>query len=108
MNNIWQWFGSFSKSDLILLATFCAIVWYTIETHRLRKWQQKNVQILILDLRQRILMHQNEMFNKNAQVDRNINNEEIANIMNDILKYGKFDIQKLYAPGVIRTKKQKS
>lgn len=105
LTNIYIWFSTLTKSDLILLLTFIAIVLYTIETYKLRKWQQKSVQISILDLRQRILMHQNEMFSKNAQVDRNINNADIANIMNDILEKGRFDLRKLYAPGIIQKKK---
>ena len=106
--NIYSWFVSLTNSDTILFVTFLAIVFYSIETSRLRKWQQKSVQISILDLRQRILMHQNEMWSKNASVDRNINNREIANIMNDILEHGKFDLRKLYANGVLRNNPKKN
>lgn len=106
--SIFNWFKLLNPSDWILLATLIAIVFYTKETYVLRRWQQKSVQISILDLRQRILMHQNEMWSKNASVDRNINNREIANITNDILEYGKFDLRKLYANGVIKDNLKKN
>ncbi len=106
--NIYNWFGSLTKSDWILLLTFFAIVIYTRETFKLRKWQQKSVQISILDLRQRILIHQDTMRSQNKNVDMNINNEKIANIMNDILKRVKFDFKKLYARGVIQSHSNKN
>lgn len=94
--------SSLNISDWILLFTFFAIVAYTIETYKLRKWQQKSVQISIFDLRQRILMHADEMRSKNIPPDRNINNRETINMMNDILEHGKFNLKKLYAKGIIR------
>jgi hypothetical protein len=95
-------------SNLILFITLIAIVFYTIETRRLRKWQQKSVQIAIFDLRQRILMHGDEMRSKNVSSDLNIQNKETINMMNDILEYGEFDFKKLYANGIIKENPKKN
>lgn len=40
IKDILDWFKSLSSSDWILVATFLAIVWYTLETRQLRKWQK--------------------------------------------------------------------
>ncbi len=37
-------------ADIIQIAIFCAIVIYTWETHTLREWQQKQVQLTILNM----------------------------------------------------------
>lgn len=95
-------------SNFILFITFIAIVVSTIETRKLRKWQQKSVQIAIFDLRQRTLMHGDEMRSKGGSSDLNIQNRETINMMNDILEYGKFDLKKLYSPGIIANGHKKS
>ena len=106
---IYVFFSNFDKNDwfsfltlIVLFFTLLAIIWYSIETVRLRRWQVKQVQLSILDLHQRILMHQNEMFIQNASMDRNIGGERIANILNQIYKHGKLEIKDLYSPGIIK------
>ena len=104
LTSICIWFDKLSSSDWILLITFIAIVAYTIETYRLRRWQERSMKLSMLDLRQRILMYQNEASGKGMPFDRNIYNADVINIMNDILEHNHFDFEKLFAPGVIRKK----
>ena len=97
-----DWFSFLSF--VVLFLTFCAIVWYTVETRRLRQWQTKQLQLSVLDVHLRIAMHSNEMFSKGAQTDGNIVSRRIPNMLNDIYKHGKFDLKDLYAGGVIKDK----
>ena len=95
-------------ADYIQIAILVAIVWYSYETFKLRKWQQKNVQISILDLQQRIHMHKDENFHKGVQTNQNIGNKEIINMMNDILEHGKFNLRKIYVQGFIQEDSKKN
>jgi hypothetical protein len=39
-----------SLADTIQIGIFCALIFYTWETRKLRKWQQKQVQLTILNM----------------------------------------------------------
>ena len=96
-----------NSTDLILFWTLLAIIIYSIETYRLRDetykltiLQNKQIQLFIVDLNQRILMHNDEARSRGGG-DLNIGGRRIAKIVHKIYKFGELDDKGFYAPGVI-------
>ena len=83
----YEWLSEFSKSDWILSATLIVLIWYSIETHLLRSWQKKQVQLAIF----------------NAEVYRFKNHQNLGGlsfkfpmILRKIYELGKLDLRELY------------
>lgn len=84
----YEWFGEFSRSDWILFLTFVVLFWYSVETHLLRQWQKKQVQLSLF----------------NAEVYRFVNHGNLGGlsfkfpmILRKIYELGKLDLRELYS-----------
>jgi len=78
--------------DYIQIIIALAIIWYSIETHFLRKWQKKQVQLSILDMDIQRIRNQQEL-RGNVTPYR----ESFPMIIRDIYERGKFDVKILYS-----------
>jgi len=83
-----NWFDQLKPSDWILLLTFLAIVWYSIETHFLRKWQKKQAQAALVNL----------------VMQASINHDKLGNLhslypkpLRKIYELGKLDLRDFFA-----------
>jgi len=88
IQQIYEWFYEFSGTDWILFFTFIVLFWYSVETHFLRKWQKKQVQLSIF----------------NAEVQRFMNHGNLGGlsfrfplILRKIYELGKLDLRELYS-----------
>ena len=88
-----MWLQQLHPSDWILLFTFFAIVWYSWETRQLRKWQQKQVQLSIVDLDM-----QRVRSNAEGRGNPTPYGEAFPIIMRKIYDSGNFDPKVLYSP----------
>lgn len=84
---IYEWFYGLSKTDWILFFTLIVLSWYSLETHFLRRWQKKQVQLSIL----------------NAEIDRFKNHSNLGGlsfkipvILRKIYELEKLDLRELY------------
>lgn len=92
INRIMNMF-SLNTADYIQIAIFCALLWYSIESHFLRKWQKKQVQLTILDLDMRRVKAHAET----PQFNLSPYGEDFPIIVRKIYELGKFDPKILYS-----------
>lgn len=96
IRSIFCFFTKLSISDWILLFTLLAIIWYSIETHLLRKWQKKITQLSIVDLEVRIKIAQQEALrNGHGQSPRVTSN--YPETIRKIYQESKLDLEDLYS-----------
>mgnify|MGYP001604482525 CR=1 len=89
-----SYFWNFDRSDLILLMTFLAIVWYSWETRQLRKWQKKQAQLTLLSLHTQRQVASAEHHGRNFLPS----GEDYARTVREIMEQGKFDPKLLFTP----------
>lgn len=75
-----------TRSDWIQIALVIVVIWYSIETYRLRKEQKKAVYLQLLDM---------EMRDKSGGYKSRVN---YPLMVREIIELGKFDVKKLYSP----------
>lgn len=79
-------------SDIILIFTFFALVWYSFETRALRQWQKKQVQSAMFNLDIQRVMHHAE----HPEI-RMPYGKPFPLIMREIYELGEFDLKDLYS-----------
>lgn len=75
-----------TMSDWIQIILVIVVIWYSVETYRLRKEQKKAVYLQLLDM---------EMRDKNGGYKSRVN---YPLMVREIIELGKFDVKKLYSP----------
>lgn len=79
-------------ADYIQIAIFIALVWYSIETHLLRKWQKKQAQITLLSLDMQRVKNGAETRSNPTPYGK-----PFPIIVREIYELGKFDSKTLYS-----------
>jgi len=91
MNNI---INNFTIGDCIQIFILVALVWYSIETRQLRKWQKRQAQLTILELdMKRVETVATQRFNPAPY------GEDFPMIIRKIYELGKFNPKTLYSRG---------
>lgn len=80
--------------DFIQLAILVGLIWYSIETHFLRKWQKKQLQLAILSLDMQRIRDSIELPGNTTPYG-----EKFPIIIRKIYELGKFDLKFLYCEG---------
>lgn len=97
MNDIQEWvfdtLGRLNTPDYIQIAILIALVWYSLETHGLRKWQKKLTQLQILQLDMQRIKTQAD----NIHTNPTPYGESFPIIIRKIYELGKFDPKVLYS-----------
>lgn len=80
-------------SDYIQITILAALVWYSIETHLLRSWQKKQVQLSVFDI-------ELERIRKTAESNglRIPSVRDFPIILRKIYEIGEFNLKELYSP----------
>ncbi len=81
-----------NTADYIQISILIALVWYSWETHQLKKWQKKQIQLSILELemKRKRDMSEGHSFSMKSGV--------FPSIIRNIYELGKFDPKELYSP----------
>lgn len=86
IQEIYSLVRNLTKSDWIQIALVIVVMWYSIETYRLRREQKKAVYLQLLDM---------EMRDKNGGYKARV---KYPLMVREIIELGKFDVKKLYSP----------
>lgn len=86
-----NFFKNFTIADTIQFSIFIALIWYSWETHRLKKWQKKQVLLTILELE----MQRKKNLKEGCAFDTG---GLFPKIIREIYELGKFDPKELYSP----------
>lgn len=88
IDTVINFFKAFNRSDWILFVTLVAIIWYSWETHFLRKWQKKQAQATLVNL----------------VMQASINHEKLGNLhtlypkpIREIYELGKLDLRDFFS-----------
>ena len=91
---ITDFFKKLNAGDWILLITFLAIVWYSVEPHLLRKWQKRQAQLTLLTMHlQRQIASQEYHGHRFFPFG-----EDYVKAIRGIMELGKFDARTLFSP----------
>lgn len=88
IGNVFNFFKAFSGSDWILSASLVVIIWYSWETHLLRKWQKKQAQATLVNLVMQASINHDKLGNLHSLYPRPIR---------EIYELGKLDLRDFFS-----------